>query len=147
MARILPRVFHNIFSLGVVFDDKRIVLEVQNAAQGDESTVGEVSSAGVDWELGVAVCNCIFWGCSAFAVMGEGKSIFGRDLLHSIRDTVCECCDVVDECVGVDFGEVRREKWRKEFRWEKGWVKQRGRDGTWAKSQRCVIALLYCHLY
>ena len=48
MARILPRVFHNIFSLGVVFDDKRIVLEVQNAAQGDESTVGEVSSAGVD---------------------------------------------------------------------------------------------------
>jgi hypothetical protein len=48
MARILPRVFHYIFPLGVVFEDKWVVLEVQDAAQGDESTVGEVSSAGLD---------------------------------------------------------------------------------------------------
>ena len=48
MARILPCIFHNIFPLGIVFDDKRIVLEVQDTAQGDESSVGEVSSVGVD---------------------------------------------------------------------------------------------------
>lgn len=48
MARILPSIFHNIFPLGFVFEDKWVVLEVQDAAQGDESTVGEVSSAGLD---------------------------------------------------------------------------------------------------
>ena len=64
----------------------------------------------------MAVCNCVFWGSGAFVVMGEGESVFGRDLLHSIYDTVRECCDGVDECVGVDFGKVGREKWRKKVR-------------------------------
>ncbi len=65
----------------------------------------------------MAVFDSVLWGGSAFAGVGQGESVFGRDVLHSIRYIVCEfCVGGVDECVGEDVGKVGRKKFGEEGR-------------------------------